>query len=210
MEIKLLIFDFDGTLFDTSDSIAHVINFTLRKFNKKELDKEIIWTYTGDGLKKTIERAFINCDKDTIEEAYKVAIEYYSSHAADFVVPIDNVIEFLQSNSKKKVILSNKPVQPMIKILEKFNVLKHFDAIYGYESMEYVKPDPRTVEIILQKFKVKEEEAALIGDADQDILTAVNAGIKCFIIPSKQINVKTNYTVFRDYSELEKILQNKT
>jgi len=76
--------------------------------------------------------------------------------------------------------------------------------------MEYVKPDPRTVEIILQKFKVKEEEAALIGDADQDILTAVNAGIKCFIIPSKQINVKTNYTVFRDYSELEKILQNKT
>jgi len=63
MEIKLLIFDFDGTLFDTSDSIAHVVNFTLRKFNKRELDKKTIWTYTGDGLKKTIERAFKDCDK---------------------------------------------------------------------------------------------------------------------------------------------------
>ena len=209
MEIKLLIFDFDGTLFDTSDSIAHVVNFTLQKFNKKELDKETIWTYTGDGLKKTIERAFKDCDKVTIEEAYKVAIAYYSSHAADFVVPIDNVIEFIQKNTKKKVILSNKPIQPLIEILEKFNVSKYFDAVYGYESTEYVKPDPRTIEIILEKFDMKKEEAVLIGDADQDILTAANAGIKCFIIPSKKINVKAEYKVFKDYSELEKLLQNK-
>jgi len=57
--------------------------------------------------------------KVTIEEAYKVAIAYYSSHAADFVVPIDNVIEFLQSDNKKKVILSNKPIKPMVAILRK-------------------------------------------------------------------------------------------
>ncbi len=208
MKITTLIFDFDGTLFDTSKDIAEAMNKTLTYFNKKPLDDKVIWSYTGDGFRKTIERLFPNEDKELIRKAEEVAYKFYVEISSTYATPIDNVIEFLLRNKQRKVILSNKPYEPLVKILDKFNIRNLFEKIYGFESLPVVKPNPETINIISEDLNVPKEEMAIIGDAEQDVLTAINANIKCFIIPSKSIETKHHFIIFKDYDELEEILKN--
>lgn len=207
MKVELLIFDFDGTLFDTSLDIANVINYTLEKFGRKPLNPETIWSFTGCGFRKTLEKAFNTTSDSVIEEAYWIAMKYYEEHSGEYSKPIDNVLEFLRRDTHKKAILSNKNIVPMEKVLDRFKIKELFEKIYGFESFEYIKPDPKTVEQVLKELKVKKENAIIIGDADQDVLLAKNASMRCFIIPSKLITIDYPCTIFKDYDELELILK---
>ncbi|MGC9171439.1 HAD family hydrolase [Caldisericum sp.] len=205
-KIKLLIFDFDGTLFDTSLDIANAVNFGLKQFGKEELDPFIVWSYTGDGLLNTIKRAFSTNDINTIQKAYEIILQYYEEHSGENSKPIDNVLEFLDKDKRRKVILSNKNFVPMLKVLEKFKIKEKFEKIYGFDNLPFAKPDPRTVDFILNETGVERNEAVIIGDADQDIQTAKNANIRCYIIPSKPINMTHQCILFKDYNELELLL----
>lgn len=205
--IELLIFDFDGTLFDTSLDIANAINYALRTLGKKELDPHVIWDYTGDGLLNTVKRSLGEEDNELISKAFEITLRFYEEHSGEFSKPIDEVISFLKRDTRNKVILSNKNLAPMIKVLEKFKIRHLFSHIYGFDSLPFFKPDPRTVDLVLQITKIPKERVALVGDADQDVLTAKNANIKCFLIPSKKITVDYNYLIFRDYNELEILLE---
>ncbi|BAL81005.1 HAD family hydrolase [Caldisericum exile] len=206
-KINLLIFDFDGTLFDTSLDIANAINHVRRKLGMEILDKEVIWNYTGDGLLNTVIRSFPELKDEETSTVYLNVLKYYEEHSGEFSKPIDDVLAFIEKDTHRKIILSNKNLKPMLKVLERFNIKEKFEKIYGFDSLPYFKPDPGTVSIILQETGTKRDEVALIGDADQDVLTAKNAKIKCYIIPSKKITVDYPYTKFSNYFELEKLLE---
>ena len=54
---KLIIFDLDGTLIDSIGGIAHSVNRTREKFGAAPLNKAVIQSYVGNGIKKLMERA---------------------------------------------------------------------------------------------------------------------------------------------------------
>jgi phosphoglycolate phosphatase len=205
--IDLLIFDFDGTLFDTTLDIANAVNFSLKQFGKSELDPKLIWSYTGDGLLNTVKRAFGEENEEIINKAYKLTLKYYIEHSGEESIPIDDVLEFLETDTHRKVILSNKNLEPMLKVLERFNIKDKFERVYGFESLPFIKPDPRTIDYIVQELNLPKDNVAIIGDADQDALTAKNANIRCFIIPSKPITVEC-CLIFSNYHELGILLEN--
>ncbi len=47
--IDLIVFDFDGTLFDTSEDITKAMNFALNKTGLPPTNRTKIWNSTGDG-----------------------------------------------------------------------------------------------------------------------------------------------------------------
>src|SRR5665811_167364 len=55
--IKLLIFDLDGTLIDSRNDLANSVNGMLRYFGRKELPLELVATYIGDGAPMLVRRA---------------------------------------------------------------------------------------------------------------------------------------------------------
>jgi len=206
MGIELLIFDFDGTLFDTTLDIANAINYARKMLKMPPLDPKEVWLYTGDGFKKTVERSLRTTDGEIISLAYRYAMAYYEAHSGDFSTPVDNVLKFLKKNRMKKVILSNKNLAPMMKILQKFNISNMFDEVFGFESLPFIKPDKRAVEFIIQKYNINPYNVALIGDAEQDVLLAKASNLRCFIIPSKQIQSDDDVHIFKNYDELEFLL----
>ena len=48
-ELKLLVFDLDGTLIDSAQDLCNSVNATLERFGRRRLDDETIAGFIGNG-----------------------------------------------------------------------------------------------------------------------------------------------------------------
>ena len=55
---SLIVFDLDGTLFNTLGDLAVAVNFALRQFGLPEHDEQRVRTFIGNGSMKLIERKY--------------------------------------------------------------------------------------------------------------------------------------------------------
>lgn len=189
-QIKLLIFDLDGTLVDSRQDLANSINAMLKNYHRPELQPDVIATYIGDGAPTLVRRSLGFQDdhkigpqeEEFIEDALVYFLEYYREHKLDNTYCYGGVLETLRTlqssrNGRVMSVLSNKPVNPSRAIVNALGMAEFFRAVYGGNSFETKKPDPLGVRNLLKEFNVRPEEAVIIGDSDVDMMTGRNAGI---------------------------------
>ncbi len=213
MKFDLIIFDFDGTLFDTKADITASINFALKQCNVPPASPALVWRFTGDGTPALVKRILGEKNKDFFEIVLKTSLDYYEAHSADFAKPIGDIEWFLEHyKNKTKTILSNKYKSLIDDIIHKFGFEKYFNASFGRDSFAKSKPDPLPLIEIMSMFSVERYQTLYIGDSVNDVLIAKNADVKCFIIPSGASNeieiekLKPDL-LFRNYRELENIIE---
>ncbi len=181
-QLRLFVFDLDGTLIDSRADLAQSVNGMLRHFHRRELPEDIIASYIGDGAGMLVRRALGDPDDDTlVDEAEAYFLEYYREHKLDNTYVYDGchgVLERLQQQSPKPLIalLSNKPVGPCKAICEALGMSKFMFRVYGGDSFQTKKPDSLGLETLIREAGVAPHETVMIGDSDVDILTAQNAG----------------------------------
>ena len=214
MKTKLIVFDFDGTIVDTREDIAHAINYALVKYGLSPVDTETVWSYTGDGTPMLVQRILNDKSRlDLQEEVLKDTIRYYDTHYADFAHVIDGVPETLEKlKNKKLAILSNKYEDFVKKLLKEFDLEKYFFAVYGKDSFEKSKPDPYPLFKIMEKASANPDETVYVGDSKNDILIGKNAGVKVFIIPSgatpiEELQQLAPYKILKNIRELANYIE---
>ncbi len=74
-------------------------------------------------------------------------------------------------------VLTNKPVIPARAIVDALALGPFFTQVYGGNSFGTKKPDPEGALKLLEEYRVRPEEAAIVGDSHVDIETARNAGL---------------------------------
>jgi phosphoglycolate phosphatase len=74
-------------------------------------------------------------------------------------------------------VLSNKPVNPSRGICEGLGLSNFFVQVYGGNSFETKKPDPEGALTLLDETGTRPEEAVMVGDSHNDVLTAQNVGM---------------------------------
>src|SRR6266850_4283833 len=83
-EIKLLIFDLDGTLIDSRLDLVHSVNAMLRHIGRPELPDEVVASYVGDGAPMLVRRALGDPkDQKFLKEALDYFLAYYKVHKLD-------------------------------------------------------------------------------------------------------------------------------
>ena len=178
-KIELIVYDFDGTLFDTRFDIARSVNLSLIELGLPEHLPETIFGFIGGGVASLLERAVDGTGFKDLNRAVETFSKVYAENLVIDTIPFPNCIETVgQLNSKKQAIHSNKPEQFVRKILKCFDFIQPFQTIVGGDTLESRKPDPEGLLHILHQAEVSAKNALMVGDSAIDIETARRAGVR--------------------------------
>jgi phosphoglycolate phosphatase len=180
-DVRVLIFDLDGTLIDSKADLALSVNAMLEHMGRAPLPHERIYSYVGNGAPLLVRRALGDGVTDAeAEKGHAYFLAYYKEHMLDNTVPYPGVregLDALADHHHSMAVLTNKPVRFSTWILEGLGLLRHFKYVYGGNSFEKKKPDPIGVEVLLRDFQAVPQQAMMVGDSDVDVRTARNSGI---------------------------------
>ncbi len=180
---KICIFDLDGTLASTQESIARPVNMTLALYGLPAQPVEAFNYFAGDGLKNSLKRALIasgDNDVSHLEEGLPKCRAWMKEDPVYHVKPYDHMLwalEELKKHGVKIAVFSNKPHESAIDVVETIFGKGLFDHIQGQTDLIPIKPDPSGVFEILDKFGVEKDEVLYFGDTNTDMMTAHNAGV---------------------------------
>lgn len=179
VSIDALLFDLDGTLADTKEDLATAVNLTLRDFGVPEHSRERIYAFVGDGVRPLLARAFESRGAKAFDEALAVFRRHYLEHLLDatrFYPGVEAVLAHFAG--KKKGVVTNKPIEYTLKLIEGLGARERFDVIVGGNSTPHLKPHPAMIERALDAVGVSANRAVMIGDNVNDILAARAAGVR--------------------------------
>ncbi len=179
MKFKAIIFDLDGTLLDTLYDLGNCGNNILKRYEFPIHPIEKYKEFIGDGAKKLVERMIPKekrednfIEKVTLEfkEEYGKKCDLYSKPFPD----IEKLIRQLKEKQIKISILSNKPHELTMRVVEKLLPVNDFEVIRGHIDGQPRKPDPVVALQIAENMKTDSEKVIFIGDMENDIKTARN------------------------------------
>ncbi|MDI6728113.1 MAG: HAD-IA family hydrolase [Thermodesulfovibrionales bacterium] len=185
MPVKLIIFDLDGTLIDSSIDITNAINYAIEPYGVKPVTVEETIGLVGEGITrlmgKILDRSQTKeIDKDILVDRF---LEHYSSHLIDNTTVYPGVRETLERlKDYKKAVISNKREALSTKILDDLGLLKYLDLVVGSDTTPERKPSPIPILYVLTKLNIKTEDAVIVGDSNFDIEAGKAAGIKTIAV----------------------------
>jgi phosphoglycolate phosphatase len=185
---KVVIFDYDGTLFDTRPAIVHCIQRAFAACGRPIPTLEAIAGTVGTGL--PLQETFFVLDKNlrteraALNEIGKTYRRIYLDEGAPLTRPFVGVRDALQdihACGTKCVVVSNKGIAAIRQSLDQSQLSSFVDLVFGDEPGLPKKPDPAIVmDHILPRYaSLRREQMLVVGDTEIDILLAKRTEIHC-------------------------------
>jgi phosphoglycolate phosphatase len=180
MQVKLLIFDLDGTLVDSAPDICLAVNHAVAPYGLADVSLAETIELIGEGAAKLIagliEKRAPGLDAKEVLERF---LSYYSAHLADHSRPFPGTEEVLASLAdKRKAVISNKLESFSVRLLDAVGLLPYFDYVAGGDTHSEKKPSPVPILSVLSRFGVAPGEALFVGDSVYDVRASIAAGVR--------------------------------
>ncbi len=180
-----IIFDLDGTLADTLSDLVAALNRTLASHNVMPVSANQVGYMTGRGglkgmIKYAIGKEDMSLDQKLVGALFISCIDDYRQNIAVETVLYPGVIACLELFSNQGWLLgvcTNKPIELANKLLCELGIDQLFSVVTGVDSFDFKKPDPRHLTRTIELAGGSCSRAIMVGDTQNDILTAQRAGI---------------------------------
>lgn len=182
-EFQLCIFDLDGTLCDSVESIATSANRAMRDFGLREAAVSDYKIFVGDGVDMLIRRLLHfagDLEETHFEEVRERYLEYFETGCLYHVTAypgIKEALRKLKAQGARLAVLSNKPHENTRNVVETVFGPGVFDWVQGQTGQFPRKPDPAGALYIAKELGVKPEACMYMGDTGTDMQTGKAAGM---------------------------------
>ena len=173
MNIKLAIFDFDGTLCDTRAPIVAAKQETMRIYGLPVLDEAACASTIGYTAKEGFQRLFPDLAENVVDQCvvtYRRLFEELKQTMPPVLFP--GVVETLEALAAKGIVCTIATARNQVschEMLAQLGIRKYFSYILCGESTKRLKPHPEAVLKTLADLGYKPEEAIVIGDMPMDV-----------------------------------------
>lgn len=181
--VKLCIFDLDGTVLDTLQTIAYYGNLALEKNGIQPIPVREYRYLAGTGAGNLVHKMlqYRCCDTQPVFE--KVFRDYNEAYNADVtcrsaIFPgLREALDAIREAGISLSIVSNKPDFAAKHVVSKLYGDGYFTRVVGQREGVALKPDPGAVIEVMKEQGVSSEECLYFGDTSTDMQTGKNAGI---------------------------------
>jgi phosphoglycolate phosphatase len=179
IEIKLIIFDLDGTLLDSLDDLTDATNHMLGRFGRGTLTMRDVRLLVGQGARRLVEGAMPGASADEVEEGVQLFLSYNDLHIADRTRLYPGVKETLAVLGEGRVmsVISNKYEAHCRKLLSVLGLADRFRGVMGVDSHPSRKPSPEPLLKMMADLGFVPGETAMVGDSSNDIIAGKGAGV---------------------------------
>jgi HAD superfamily hydrolase (TIGR01549 family) len=192
---KHIIWDFDGTLFDTYPVMGSAFKSILEEDGIVESLDEIL----------KYMKVSMSCALQHYEKKYHITnkfIEKYNKQRKDTEIHsckpyegIEEICRFIHTSGKSNYLYTHRG-ESSIKLLKNYGLYDYFSDFITSEHGFERKPSPNAINYLVDKHNIIHNEAIMIGDRDLDILSGKNAGIHaCFFTEGDEKSNIADYTI---------------
>lgn len=202
--MKLIIFDMDGTLINSSLTIANAINYVRKNLGFEPLSNEFILKHINDH-KINPAKTFYHTQTFS-KDHEKWFSEYYSKNHDKELILYDGVKELLEELKEKKyklAIATNAYRVSTLESLKHLNIYDFFSSIACFDDVKSGKPNPDMLLKILDDLSCKKENTIFVGDSSRDKIASQRADIDFVMV---DWGFSDHFDAVKSIEELKKIL----
>ncbi|AOS98356.1 Phosphoglycolate phosphatase [Microbulbifer aggregans] len=179
--MKAVLFDLDGTLFDTAPDFIVVLNQLRHQEQLPPLPGEAIRAVVSNGARAMVRLAFGRDEGDPgFDSLRQRFLDLYLAHLAEHTVPFPGIEDLLKKLANHDIawgVVTNKPAAYTIPLMRAFSHFPEPGAIICPDDVENRKPHPEPIYLACSRIGCKPEQAVYVGDHERDIEAGKAAGM---------------------------------
>jgi len=210
--VKLVIFDLDGTLVNAYSAINSSFNCVMHKLGLKSQSAAVIRGAVGWGDSNLLKPY-------TPANDLKRALGLYRNHHKHSLLEYSRLypdvlrlLRQLKAKGYKLAVASNRPTKFSLILLRHLRLVSLFDYVLCSDKLKYGKPHPLILNRIIKRLAVKKPQVLYVGDMTIDAQAGRRAGVKTVIVTggsssSLEIKKQSPFKIISSIGELAKIFE---
>ena len=207
-ELKLYLFDFDGTLFDTLPSSKYVFLMAYKNIGISIKEEDVL-AWTREPIPNSYAR--MGAPQELFDSFMKDIDKYVNSQKSVDLIEIyddtyDTIIDLKMLEADLGIVTSNN-VPHVREVLKKFDMQSgFFNVLVGNQEAPNPKPSPEPILKALEmiNFKGDKKDVCYVGDSFNDCLAAINAGVVPILLDRDGEYANSPYQTIKSLAELLK------
>jgi phosphoglycolate phosphatase-like HAD superfamily hydrolase len=200
--IRHLIWDVDGTLFDTYPAIARSFQAAAHDLGAPAAYDEVMCLaqVSVDHCVTTLSTTYA-LPADQLEELFAQHYQTVTSKDQPPFAGVEAVCEHIRSRGGLNLIVTHRRRSGLDRLLATHRLTDYFADITSHDDAYPRKPDPAAFNVLIERHQLPREATLGVGDRDIDILAAQAAGLRAALFGTNY-GAATPDFVFSDYPTL--------
>lgn len=174
----LLVFDWDGTLLDSTGAIVDSVKAACRDLDLPEPADEHARQVIGLGLDEALRHSTPSLSEDKFPQMVERYRYHYLSrdHELNLFDGTSELIAELHASGFLLTVATGKSRQGLNRAMSHCGLGRYFSATRCADEC-FSKPHPQMLEELMEEFTVPPARVLMIGDTTHDLQMAINAGV---------------------------------
>ena len=202
--IKLIIYDLDGTLIDSTEAIVETFNRVIEEQGEEACPARSIGEMIGLPLTKMFQRVLPEEKHDKIQACWDRFIIIYADvgpKKTRILPGAEETLKYFKGAGYLQSIATTKRGDVASHLLNALGLRDYFDLVLGINDVATPKPAPDIINLTLKRLDVKPKESVFVEDTTIGLESGKKAGVHIIGITTgthdrqKLASLKPNYIV---------------